>query len=66
MGLPLLLLHGGSDRVNAATGTGDFYARVMYPDKTIRIYPGSSHELHNDLDRDQVLRDIEQWLVKRL
>ncbi len=64
--LPLLLLHGGSDRVNAATGTIDFHARVTHADKTIRIYPASYHELHNDLDRDEVLRDIEQWLEKRL
>jgi alpha-beta hydrolase superfamily lysophospholipase len=31
-------------------------------DKTLNLYEGGYHELLNDLDRDQVIRDLVNWL----
>jgi alpha-beta hydrolase superfamily lysophospholipase len=59
---PILLIHGDADRVNAVDGSQELYARITYPDKTLKIYPGGYHELHNDLDREQVLLDLLDWL----
>lgn len=64
--VPVLLLHGGADRLNAPEGTARFFAQVTHPDKTMRIYPDAFHELHNDPSREQVLRDVEGWLEQRL
>lgn len=64
--LPLLLLHGGADRVNAAAGSRAFFAQVSHPDKTLRVYDDAYHELHNDLDCDTMVRDIAHWMDDRI
>ncbi len=60
--LPLLMIHGGADRINAAGGTRAFFEAVTYPGKELRVYPDSYHEPHNDLDWQEVVRDIERWI----
>ena len=62
--LPVLFVHGGADRLNAAAGLGPFVDRVASADKTLRIYPGSFHEPHNDLDHRTVVADIVAWLER--
>jgi len=63
--LPIFLLHGGADRLNAPTGTRRFFEALTIADKALRIYPEAYHELHNDLNKAEVLRDIAQWLETR-
>jgi alpha-beta hydrolase superfamily lysophospholipase len=60
--IPILLIHGGSDPLNSPNGTRSFFANVTFPDKEMKIYPGSYHEAHNDLDYGQVMKDMAQWL----
>ncbi len=64
--LPLLLLHGDADRVTSWKATRDFHARAGSADKTLKIYAGAVHEMHNDLVREEVLRDIGQWIEARV
>ncbi|MCB1227797.1 MAG: lysophospholipase [Verrucomicrobiales bacterium] len=59
---PLLVLHGGQDPVNLPDGGRWLYENVRSTDKTLRIYPDSRHEPHNDIERDQVLADLIAWL----
>jgi alpha-beta hydrolase superfamily lysophospholipase len=35
-------------------------------DKTLKLYPGFYHEVHNETDRSQVLADVVGWLTARL
>jgi len=63
---PILMLHGGADRVNLPAGSRDFISRVTAPDKRLQLYPGGYHELHNDLDRDRVLTDLVRWLHEHI
>ena len=63
---PLLLLHGDADPVTSHHATCEFFERTSAVDKTLRIYPGSRHETHNDLDREQVIREIADWVEARL
>ena len=60
--LPLLMIHGGADRINAAEGTRRFFEAVTYPDRELRVYPDAYHEAHNDLNWQEVVRDIERWI----
>ena len=60
--LPLLMIHGGADRINAAEGSRRFFEAVPHSDKELRIYPEAYHEAHNDLDWEEVARDIERWI----
>ncbi len=64
--LPLLILHGGADRVTLPEGGKIFYQRVSSPDKLRIEYPGAYHELQNDLNYQEVLADLENWLERHL
>lgn len=63
---PLLMIHGEADGVNTVDGVRSFFSRVPHPDKSLRVYPGSLHEPHNDLDSAQVMEDLCSWLEKHL
>lgn len=64
--LPVLFVHGGLDKINLPEGSTWLHEHVSSPDKTLRIYPNSFHEPHNDLDRDEVYRDIVDWIGKEI
>lgn len=64
--VPLLILHGSADRVALPAGGEIFYQLVSYPDKQRIEYPGAYHELQDDLNYQEVLTDLVQWLEKHL
>ncbi|MBD2567294.1 alpha/beta hydrolase [Anabaena lutea] len=64
--VPLLILHGGADRVALPGGSELFYQRVTYPDKQRIEYPGAYHDLHCDINYHQVLTDLETWMDQHL
>ncbi len=60
--LPLLLTHGEADPIISPSGSEKIFQQVNSQDKTLKIYPGSYHEPHNDLDADTVVSDLLRWL----
>jgi alpha-beta hydrolase superfamily lysophospholipase len=64
--LPVLILHGTLDKNAKPTGSQLFYDMAGSPDKTLKLYEGSFHDLLNDLDKEVVLADIKSWLNARL
>ncbi|MCC5631165.1 alpha/beta hydrolase [Nostoc sphaeroides CHAB 2801] len=64
--LPLLILHGGADRVALPAGSDIFYQRVKCKDKLRIEYPGAYHEIQSDLNYREVLADLEDWLERHL
>ena len=66
MQLPLLMIHGGEDRINSVEGTRSFFEAVSSTDKELIIYPDTYHEPHNDLNSQEVASDIGRWVEKRL
>lgn len=64
--VPILLTHGDEDRVTSLQATRDFFQRLKAPSKTLRIYPGFRHELHNETERARVLSDYVRWIRTRL
>lgn len=67
--LPMLFLSGGMDPIGQY-GDGVYRAVKRYIDHgcnvSVRIYPGARHELMFELNRDEVMRDIYGFLVKRI
>ncbi|MCC5637774.1 alpha/beta hydrolase [Nostoc sp. CHAB 5844] len=64
---PLLILHGGADRVALPEGGKIFYEQLTScTDKTRIEYPDAYHELQDDLNYQEVLADLESWLEKHL
>ena len=64
--LPILLLHGGADRLVEAEGARLLYDAVGSTDKTLKIYDGLYHEVYNEPERATVLHDLEGWLQARV
>jgi acylglycerol lipase len=64
--IPVLIMHGGEDRLSNRQSSMTLYDSVGSTDKTIKIYNGFYHEILNDTGRDQVLNDIELWLRDHL
>ncbi|NCJ06824.1 alpha/beta fold hydrolase [Synechococcales cyanobacterium C] len=64
--VPILLLHGTADCVVPISGSRQFFDHLTLAQKVKREYTGAYHDLYNDLSRDQVLTDIEDWLTQRV
>lgn len=60
--LPILIMHGGSDKLSEVSGSEMLYANVSSEDKTLKIYEGLYHEILNEPEQDEVKKDIISWL----
>jgi acylglycerol lipase len=63
--LPLLILHGSSDKATKPSGSQFFYEQAGSTDKTLKLYEGHFHDLLNDLGKETVMGDILSWLEGR-
>jgi acylglycerol lipase len=64
--LPVLILHGTSDKAARYTGSQFFYDNVASTDKTLKLYEGHYHSLLTDTDKEIVMTDIKDWAIKLL
>ena len=63
--LPMLILHGSSDRLVPIAGSQMVADRTGSEDKTFKAYDGLFHEILNEPERQDVLDDIAAWLDER-
>jgi acylglycerol lipase len=64
--LPLLILHGTADKAAKSSGSQFFYDTAGSTDKTLKLYEDHYHDLLHDLGSGLVMRDILDWINKRL
>jgi acylglycerol lipase len=64
--LPILILHGGDDKLVDPASAQMLYDKVTSQDKTLKIYDHLYHEIINEPERDTVLADMEKWLETHL
>jgi acylglycerol lipase len=64
--LPLLLLHGGADKINAVSGSEAFYSAAGSKEKQILIYKGFYHEIFNEIGKEKVFSDLIGWMDSTL
>jgi acylglycerol lipase len=64
--LPLLLLHGKRDEIAFPSGSMDFAASLNEERCTLVLWEDGYHELHNDLEKDEVLKTMTLWMDARL
>ena len=62
--LPVLILHGTKDNATRFGGSQFFYDHAGSADKTLKLYEGHYHDLLNDLDKEKVMTDIQEWVEK--
>lgn len=64
--LPVFLINAEIDRLCDRTATEEFYAAVGSPDKTLHIWPTLFHEVHNEPEKDQVIREMVEWVLAHI
>jgi alpha-beta hydrolase superfamily lysophospholipase len=64
--LPVLILHGTEDHATKPSGSRHFYEQAGSTDKTLKLYEGHFHDLLNDIDKEVVMADIQNWLDERI
>jgi alpha-beta hydrolase superfamily lysophospholipase len=63
--VPLLILHGDSDRVAEIEGSRRLHGQVASEDRTLRIYDGMWHELMHEPGQAIVMKELLEWLGER-
>ena len=68
--IPVLIISGDMDFVGIY-GKGvrqleKFYKEINFKNIRCRLYKGARHELHNEINREEVFLDIEKWLGKNI
>lgn len=59
--IPLLVMHGDKDRVTSHEASQEFVQNTSKK-TTFRIFRGMYHELHHELNNDEVFHFIHEWL----
>ena len=64
--LPFIVLQGSQDSIVDPGGASMLYEQAGSTDKTIKVYEGFYHEIHNEPERDREFKDLETWLSAHL
>jgi len=63
---PVLILHGGSDRIVNPTCSHFLYALISSEIKEKIIYDSYYHEIYNDPGHEKVFEDVSSWINNQL
>jgi acylglycerol lipase len=63
---PILIVHGGADRLSLPEGARLVFDRVASKDKELKIYAGLYHEILNEPENQTVMQDIFEWIGRHL
>jgi acylglycerol lipase len=63
--VPLLIVHGGADKIISVHGSEILHERALSEDKNLIVYPDLYHEVMNESPRERakVLSAIASWLL---
>ena len=64
--LPVLILHGTLDKNTRPSGSQHFYDNAGSTDKTLKFYEGGFHDPLNDINKQEVMQDMQGWINTRL
>jgi len=60
--LPVLIMHGGADRITPPEGSRTLHERAQSERKTLRIFDGLYHDLLHEPEKEDVRAVIVEWL----
>lgn len=63
---PVLILHGGDDRIVSYEDSTEFYDLITSKDKELKIYDALFHEIFNEPEKDEVIYDVLNWINARV
>ncbi len=62
---PVLVLHGGSDAIVDPGCSEKLYDMISSEDRELKIYPKLYHEILNEPEKEEVIKDILLWIEYR-
>ena len=63
--LPALFLHGKSDKIIPYRASVNIFKEISSEDKVLKLYESLYHELVREPEREEVWRDVLEWLEQR-
>lgn len=63
--VPFLVLHGSDDVVTDPECSKKLYEEASSTDKSIKLYKGLLHDLLFELEREEIMEEIIDWLSQR-
>ena len=63
--VPLLILQAGNDKICDAKMAEYFYKNAASQDKEFKLYKSFYHEILNEVEREDVFKDIYDWIKIR-
>lgn len=64
--IPVLVMQSGEDKLVAPRGAGEFNDRLTVQDHTLKIWDGLYHEMFNEVEKQEVISFLIEWIEKRL
>lgn len=64
--LPLLMMHGDADGLTDPAATSTFFEGAGTSERTLKLWPGLFHEIHNEPEQAEVIAQIVSWLEARI
>jgi alpha-beta hydrolase superfamily lysophospholipase len=63
---PLLIQHGSADSITPIAGVRKWIQKRVKGDVQFKEWPGNYHELHNDINKEEILTFIIHWIEEKL
>jgi alpha-beta hydrolase superfamily lysophospholipase len=63
---PVLIMHGGADKIVNIKGSKALFAQAKSADKTFKEWEGAYHEIFNETNKQEVIEYMLDWLKKRI
>lgn len=63
---PVLIMHGGSDKLTNIDGSISLFDQCKTKDKTLKIWEGAFHEIFNEINRKEIIDYTATWLKARI
>jgi acylglycerol lipase len=64
--IPLLIVHGTSDKITMHQGSEEFFSRAGSKDKQLKLYEGHYHDLLDDYGKEEVFAELRSWIEGHL
>lgn len=63
---PVLIMHGGDDKITNPKGSIALYDLCASQDKSLQIWEGAYHEIFNEINKKEVLDFMNLWVEARI
>jgi alpha-beta hydrolase superfamily lysophospholipase len=62
--IPVLIMHGSDDKICSPDGSKEFASRTRMAE--LKIWKGGFHELHNDINKYEVINYVINWINQKI